>query len=109
MANAIISVTANELADEVKRRFACAEPFRIAAECCLQVEYGEWFPATYGEFYAAQKRIVINRRAPLETERILAHELGHFFVREYKIGKMADEESFCESFAEALLRKDEND
>jgi Zn-dependent peptidase ImmA (M78 family) len=36
-------------------------------------------------------------------EKIIAHELGHYFLREFKI-ETEDVEKFCDEFANELLK-----
>ena len=71
----------------------------------LKISYQKWFPVTLGEFDWRTKTIIVNENANIPFEKIIAHELGHYFLREFKIENVVDEESFCDEFADEMLRK----
>jgi Zn-dependent peptidase ImmA (M78 family) len=46
----------------------------------ITLVYEKWHPITHGEFNKKTKQITINLNSPLPKERIIAHELGHYFA-----------------------------
>lgn len=92
------------LAEMLVRRLETRDVFEIAADAGLRIVYQKWFPVTLGEFDWTTQTICVNENAPVEAEKIIAHELGHFFVRKLEIKNIADEEHFCDRFAARLLR-----
>lgn len=89
--------------DEIIGSLPSTGPIDLASRLGLSVGFAAWHPATAGEISHKKKEIVVNRNAKIPAECVIAHELGHFFVRERKI-HVADEESFCDRFAEKLLK-----
>lgn len=101
------------LIDEIARRHETADVFSIAKQSNVSIIYENWHPVTIGEFDVKTSTIRINRRAldaakddcKLERE-IVAHELGHFFARDFEMNKKT-EEAFARLFAVKLLRANE--
>jgi hypothetical protein len=75
----------------------------IANRLGLGVRFAAWHPVTAGEILHDLKEIVVNENAQIPAEQVIAHELGHFFVREHKI-VLVNEEAFCDRFAKRLLK-----
>ena len=94
---------ASELAEQVLRRFQTSDVFKIAEIINLKIVYQKWFPVTLGEFDWRTKTIIINENANIPYEKIIAHELGHYFLREFGVENVVDEEKFCDEFASELL------
>ena len=94
-----------ELAERVFRHFQTSDVFEIAEKVGVKTVYQKWFPMTLGEFDWRTKTIVVNKNAPISFEKIVAHELGHYFLREFGIENIADEEKFCNEFADAILKR----
>ena len=94
-----------ELAERVFRHFQTSDVFEIAEKVGVKTVYQKWFPVTLGEFDWRTKTIVVNKNAPISFEKIVAHELGHYFLREFGIENIADEEKFCNEFADAILKR----
>jgi hypothetical protein len=92
------------LAERIFARFQTRDVFQIAEKAGVKIRFEKWFPATAGEFDWKNKTIIVNENAPVSMEKIVAHELGHFFIREFEIENIIDEEKFCDEFAENLLR-----
>lgn len=74
-----------------------SDPFELARFLSLRVEFGRWFPATYGELERRSRTVTVNLAAPVSPARIVAHEIGHFVL-----GEQASEQA-CDRFAEAVL------
>ena len=89
------------LAIEVVSKFQTNHIFEIAQKVNVSIIYEKWFPVTFGEFDRQKRRITVNENAEIPLEKIIAHELGHYFLQDLKV---LDEEKFCDEFAEELLK-----
>lgn len=92
--------------------FRCGtrDVFEIAEKTGVKIVFRKWFPTTAGEFHRKTKTIYVNENAAIAAEKIVAHELGHYFLREYETPRRRnaedfDEEKLCDEFAEELLKK----
>lgn len=92
-----------ELARLVGERYLTRDVYAIAEFASLKIVYQRWHPVTVGEFDRRARTITVNENAAIEKERIIAHELGHYFLRFFEVKNVADEESFCDDFAKSLL------
>ncbi len=92
-----------KFAKRVIENFDTSDVFVIAEKAGVKIVYESWFPVTIGEFDRKSKLICVNLNAKETHEKIIAHELGHFFAQELKLNK-TEEESFCHEFAQSLLR-----
>lgn len=97
-------MNAKELTGKIFEKYGTREASEIAAKSGVKVVFQRWFPATYGEFDWKTKTICVNDNAAIGREKIIAHELGHFFRREFNIENIADEEKFCDEFADELIK-----
>jgi Zn-dependent peptidase ImmA (M78 family) len=88
------------MAKSVISDFGTNNVFEIAEKIDISIIYAKWFPVTLGEFDRKNRRITVNQNAKNSFEKIIAHELGHYFAKDLKI---FDEERFCDEFAEKLL------
>ena len=94
------------LAQKIIEKYNTTNVFAIAKQAGIDVIYEKWQPVTYGEFDRKNKTICINLNAPLSIERILAHELGHFFIHQMDIKlDKKDEERVVEGFANFMVAK----
>ena len=81
--------------------------FQIAAESGVKIVFENWHPVTIGEYERKTRTIRVNRRAGevgesgASPEKIIAHELGHFFAADLRLER-AEEEIFAREFAENL-------
>jgi Zn-dependent peptidase ImmA (M78 family) len=91
-----------QLARAVIEKFKTPDVFEIAEKSGVRIFYEKWFPVTIGEFNRKNKTICVNLNASLTVERIIAHELGHFFSNYLNLNKLV-EEMFCNDFAKHLL------
>lgn len=82
--------------------------FNVAAELGLAVRFAKWYPVTAGEISHGQNEIMVNENADVPFERIVAHEICHFIVRQKQITTV-DEEAFCDRLAERLIALRTND
>ena len=94
-----------ESAERIFLRFQTCDVFEIAESAGLKIGYQKWFPVTLGELDWRTKTIIVNENANISFEKIVAHELGHYFLREFNIKNITDEEKFCDEFAVEILRK----
>lgn len=79
------------------------DPFSLARSWGVQVVIGNWYPTTWGEYDRRSIQIYLNERAPWPLERILAHELGHFWIHQHGFQlSQAEEEAWVEAFAHTL-------
>ena len=97
--------TARRLAESVFSQFKMSDVFQIADKCGLKIVYQKWFPVTLGEFDWKNKTIIVNENAQISPEKIIAHELGHYFLRKFDVKNVLDEEKFCDEFADELLKE----
>ncbi len=89
--------------EKVVREFGTRDVYKIAEKIGVKIVYERWFLVTVGEFDRHNKTICVNLNAAEKREKIIAHELGHFFAQEFNLNK-ADEEKFCRDFARSLLK-----
>jgi Zn-dependent peptidase ImmA (M78 family) len=101
---------AQDLAQNLIEKFGTNDVFEIALKAGAKIVYEDWYPTTIGEFDKNTKTICVNRRVLSESKNaddlekvIIAHELGHFFVDEFKI-ETQNEESFAREFAKELTK-----
>ena len=92
--------------DRVARDYGTRDVFAIAEKAKVPIIYESWHPVTYGEFERKTKTISVNLRALAAIENasdfertIVAHELAHFFARDWRLEREA-EENFARRFAE---------
>ena len=97
-------VEACETARRVVTQFDTRDVFEIAEKSGVKIFYERWFPVTFGEFDRKNKTVCVNLNASETVEKIVAHELGHFFAQGLNLNKK-EEESFCDDFAKVLLEK----
>jgi Zn-dependent peptidase ImmA (M78 family) len=94
-----------EASEQVFSRFQTCDVFEIAEKVGVKIVYQKWFPVTLGEFDWGTKTVFVNENAPISFEKIVAHELGHYFLREFNVKDIVDEEKFCDEFADEILKK----
>jgi hypothetical protein len=92
---------AAELAGAVRVRYGTSDVYAIAEACGLTISAGRWHPVTAGEFDRRSGQITVNLNAPFDTEKIAAHELGHYFIDEFGV-ETPSEEDYCDEFAAVL-------
>ena len=97
-------MTGRELAEQVAEEFGTREIGQLARRSGLSIRLGRWTPVTAGELDVAANEITVNEDAEVEPERIVAHELGHYFIRSKSI-VCTDAEKFCDDFADAIMAK----
>lgn len=98
-----------DLASIIFCRYGTRDVYAIAKRAGVKIVYQKWFPATAGEFHFKTKTIYVNENAEIAAEKIVAHELGHYFLKEFETRRRGDagsfdEEKFCDEFAEKLLK-----
>lgn len=98
------------LCDEIIRDYRTRDVFLIAEKVGVSIIYESWHPVTFGEFEKNTKTIRVNGNALASAanaedleRKIVAHELGHFFAVDLKLGRK-EEEKFARAFAEIFLR-----
>ncbi len=97
-------MTGTELAQQISQRYRTADVAELARLAGVVVRYERWHPVTVGEYHKKARTICINLNASVEPNRILAHELGHFFIHEAGLVlSRAEEEALAEKFAEAFF------
>lgn len=92
----------SEIAALLMAARANGSPSEIAEHLGVEVVFGDWAPVTAGEFQKSVGRITVNRKAAVDVETVIAHELGHYCLD--VLGR-EQEERFCDEFAEALTRR----
>lgn len=92
------------LAKKIMAQYNTANVFEIVQSAGITLIYAHWHPTTMGEFHKKTKMIYINLNFVLEKERIIAHELGHYFMAENGIIlSRIEEEKRVEEFVEKLF------
>jgi Zn-dependent peptidase ImmA (M78 family) len=93
----------SELAQKVIQHYGTANVFELVQSTGVTVLYAHWHPTTMGEFHKKTKTIYVNLEAPIEKERIIAHELGHYFIDHFGL-KMSkgDEEKIVINFVKTV-------
>jgi Zn-dependent peptidase ImmA (M78 family) len=94
------------LALKVYSDFGTNDVFEIAKQLEISITYAKWFPVTLGEYDKKNRRIMVNENANIPFEKIIAHELGHYFLAEFSPQRHRDIERICDEFADELLRND---
>ncbi len=91
------------LAQWVIERYGTSDVFALIDRVGISLTYARWHPVTLGEFDKKKKSICINLNATVAKERIIAHELGHYFAEEIPDKRSrAEEEQLAEDFAAEL-------
>ena len=103
MENSVIKEAA-ALVGRIETCYRTRDVYELARRAGVTLVFQHWPPVTAGEFDHRTKTIYVNGNAPLPVEKIVAHELGHYFLRRFEIGFAGDEERFCDEFAAALLK-----
>lgn len=93
----------DDLARKIFEWFQTRDVCAIAEKSQIKIIYQNWYPVTLGEFDWREKTIYVNESAPIESEKIIAHELGHYFLRIFEADDVADAERFCDEFAGSFL------
>ena len=104
----VILNTAARKVFEITEKFGTRDVFEIARRANVCINYESWHPATIGEFERKTQSIRVNLRASergISFEKIVAHELGHFFAADLKTSRSEEEKFACE-FAENLLKNE---
>jgi len=97
--NQKLKVICQKFAKQIFDDFGTNDVFVIAEKAGVKIIYESWFPVTIGEYDRKSKTICVNLNAKETREKIIAHELGHFFAQEFNLDK-AKEENFCHGFAQ---------
>ena len=94
------NMNGTELALIIMEKYGTSDVFSIAKQADIKVIYEHWQPVTYGEFDKKDHSIHINLNAPIEKERILTHELGHYFIWQMRLFlSKNEEEKIVQDFA----------
>ena len=93
-----------KIAQKIVADLETRDVYEIARRSDISVVFERWYPVTLGEFDRKNRRITVNRNAPVAVETIVAHELGHYFLQDLVPGEGVDIERLCDRFADALLR-----
>jgi Zn-dependent peptidase ImmA (M78 family) len=96
-------LSGQEFAKRIFAKFGTNNVFVIAEKASIKIVYEKWFPTTIGEFDRKNNTINVNLNTREKVEKIIAHELGHFFAQDLNLSR-AEEERFCGDFAKGLLR-----
>lgn len=100
------TITADGFHTAVKicNQFETADLLLIARKVGVKITYETWFPITNGEFDRINKTITVNLNAKETREKIIAHELGHFFAENLNLGR-EEEEIYAHEFAAYFDKK----
>lgn len=94
-------------AQNVIKSFGTNNVFAIAEKSGVEIVYEYWHPVTVGEFDKKKNIICVNLQALTHKKfsecAIVAHELGHFFAKEFNFDRKNEEIFACE-FAEELIK-----
>ena len=101
-ANQNLRLDGREFAKLICAEFGTDNIVEIAEKAGVKIVYEKWFPMTIGEFDRKNNTINVNLNAREKVEKIIAHELGHFFAQDLNLSR-AEEEKFCADFAKVLL------
>jgi Zn-dependent peptidase ImmA (M78 family) len=92
------------LAKSIVSEFQTNNVFKIAQRLDISIVYEQWFPVTLGEYNRKKRRITVNKNAQIPFDKIIAHELGHYFLEGLSPQRHGDEEKICDEFADELLK-----
>lgn len=90
--------------DKIVLEFKTSDVISIAEKAGVKIVYERWFPVTIGEYDRKNRTICVNLNASEKVEKIVAHELGHFFAADLELNK-EDEEIFARLFADLMENK----
>lgn len=99
-----------EVVQQIIAEFGTNDVYGIAEKAGVKIVYENWYPVTIGEYERKTRTIRVNQRASevgesgWNFEKIIAHELGHYWATDLKLEK-TEEEVFAHEFAECLIRK----
>jgi len=82
----------------IVEQLATRDVYEVAERFGVKIVYQWWFPVTFGEYDSRRRTICVNLNAHEKREKIIAHELGHFFAADFKLNKI-EEEIFAREFA----------
>ncbi len=98
-------MTGQELAQKISAQYKTTDVFELSKQAGVTLIFEKWHPSTIGEFDKKTKEIRINLNATVPKERIIAHELGHFFLNEMQGNyTRQEEETIVEEFVNTLLK-----
>lgn len=95
-------------AGQIVSQFGTDDVLAIAEKAGVKIVYQKWFPVTIGEFDGRTRTICVNLNTSEAVEKIVAHELGHFFAADLELSlelNKEDEEIFARQFAEYLTAR----
>ena len=99
------------VAKKIIAELGTSDVYAIAEKSGVKIFYENWYPVTIGEYERKTRTIRVNRRAltsnknDVSVEKIIAHELGHFFAVDLNYSR-EEEERFARRFAEILTEAD---
>ncbi len=92
------------LAHEIIERFSTKDAVLLCQKAKISIRFERWNPSTIGEFDRKTNTITVNLNAKVDQKRIIAHELGHYFVHQKGIKlSRTEEEKVAEDFAKSLF------
>jgi Zn-dependent peptidase ImmA (M78 family) len=96
-------MTGQKLAQKIVAQYQTTDVFELSKQAGVTLIFEKWHPSTIGEFDKKTKEIRINLNAKMPQERIIAHELGHFFLNEMQGNYTRhEEEAIVEEFVRAF-------
>lgn len=100
-------MTGAELVEKVVAQYGTTDVFELVEHTGITLIYAHWHPMTMGEFHKKTKKICVNLNAPIEKEKIIAHELGHYFMAENGIilSRIEEEKRVGEFVEKLFLQK----
>lgn len=93
------------------KKYQTLDLLELIEKTGVRIIFQNWAPVTFGEFNHQTKTIYVNNHAKIEAKIIIAHELGHYFLKEFLDSTNVEiegvyEESICDAFAESLLKNE---
>lgn len=92
-----------ELAKKIIDRYGTKDVYQIAKKAGINLKFEQWHPITNGEFHRKTREIRINTNAEACIEKVIAHELGHYFIAEITAEGIENEEKIADDFCIGLI------
>ena len=105
MDNKKYKIWGEELAQNIIEKFGTQSILQICLMTNITISYEKLNPVTLGEFDRKNNTISINLNANIDPIKILAHEMGHYFMYQKGIKLNRNEEEKVVEFFSKLFTK----
>lgn len=96
-------IDGKQLAQTIIDRYGTKDVYEIVKKAGINLKFEQWHPVTNGEFHRKTRQIRINTNAESCIEKVIAHELGHYFIAEITVERIENEEKIADDFSIGLI------